>query len=94
MIVGEFIDHPIGFRAFNYWLQGGKNGHLNELKDFHPEIEEWAKARGCHMVSGRGRDGWARAMDGDWQKGPTTRLKWLTDIPFRVRQVLKNHEAV
>ncbi len=84
VVLGEFIDHPIGFRSFSYWLQGGK---LDELAALQPEIEEWAKTRGCRRGIGIGRDGWTRAMDGDWEKGPTTRMKWFTEPPFQVRQV-------
>jgi hypothetical protein len=81
-IVGELIDHPIGFRSFNYWLQGGD---LKELKTLHAPIETWAMARGCHRAMGKGRDGWVREMDGDWQKGPTSRTKWLTEPPAAVK---------
>jgi len=77
-VLGEFVDHPIGFRSFNYWLQGGS---LDELKTMHGGIEAWAQGRGCHRVMGRGRDGWVRTMEGDWHKGPTTRFKWLTRPP-------------
>ena len=73
-IVGEIINHPIGIRAFNYWLQGGD---LVELLTMHEGIEAWAKERGCVVATGNGRDGWARIMDGNWQKGPSTRIKWL-----------------
>jgi hypothetical protein len=85
VIVGELVDHPIGFRSFNYWLQGGDLGELLEL---HPQIEDWAKAAGCARVIGRGRDGWSRVMNGDWHKGPTTRTKWLDEPPLVVRRAL------
>jgi hypothetical protein len=73
-ILGQLVNHPIGIRAFNYWLQGGK---LDELLTMHSGIEKWAQERECRVVTGQGRKGWARAMCGNWQKGPTTRIKWL-----------------
>ena len=73
-IVGQLVKHPIGITSFNYWLQGGK---LDELKTMWPGVEAWARARGCVVVTGIGRDGWSEVMDGNWQKGPTTRIKWL-----------------
>jgi hypothetical protein len=82
VVLGEFIDHPIGFRSFNYWLQGG---NLSELLTRHDEIEAWAQSWGCHRVMGRGRDGWLRAMEGDWHKGPTTRFKWLQQPPVSLQ---------
>jgi|SRR5215475_6512715 len=84
-VVGEFIDHPIGFRSFNYWLQGPD---LNEVKKLHAGIEAWAGTRGACRIMGVGRDGWARVMDGDWEKGPTTRVKWLSKPPRQVQQML------
>src|SRR5215475_13192202 len=48
VVLGELIDHPIGMRSFNYWLQGGE---LAELLTLHPAIEEWARVRGCHRVT-------------------------------------------
>ena len=73
-VLGEIINYPIGIRGFNYWLQGPK---LDELTAMHDGIEAWAKERGCMVATGLGRPGWARAMHGNWQKGPSTRLKWL-----------------
>ena len=89
VVAVDLIDHPIGYRALNYWLQGGDD--LAELKTLHPQIEEWAKQAGCAQVTGLGRDGWSRAMDGDWHKGPTTRMKWLGEPPAVVRRAL-NHD--
>jgi hypothetical protein len=74
-IVGQLVKHPIGIRSFNYWLQGGD---LDELLSMHPGIEEWARERGCKVATGIGREGWARMMEGNWQKGPSTRIKWLS----------------
>jgi hypothetical protein len=91
VIVGELIDHPIGYRSFNYWLQGGD---LTELLALHPQIEDWARAAGCARVTGQGRVGWSRVMDGDWHKGPTSRFKWLDDIPVAVRRVLNDNSDV
>ena len=80
-ILGEFIDHPIGLRCFNYWLQGPD---LDACKVLHAGIEDWAKTKGCHQATGKGRRGWVRAMDGDWQEGPTERKKWLIKSPPQV----------
>jgi len=73
-IIGELITWPIGLKDFNYWLQGGT---LDECKQMHAGIEAWAHSRGAHRATGHGRDGWIRVMDGAWEKGPTTRIKWL-----------------
>jgi hypothetical protein len=78
VIVGEFILYPIGLRAFNYWLQGGS---LAELKTLHDGIEAWAKERGAQQARGEGRQGWLRAMTGEWEKGATVRTKWLIRPP-------------
>jgi len=77
VILGQFFYWPIGLRDFNYWLQGGS---LRELKTFHAGVEEWAQRyRDVHRITGHGRDGWSRVMNGPWRKGPTTRTKWLVD---------------
>ena len=78
-IIGEFILYPIGLRTFNYWLQGGE---LTELKSLHDGVEAWAKGRGAQQARGEGREGWLRAMHGNWQKGATVRTKWLIKPPF------------
>ena len=80
-MVGEIIDYPIGLRVFYYWLQGGD---IDELKTLWDGIEEWATTRGAHQARGIGRDGWSRAMNGKWRKGPTTRMKWLVEPPAHV----------
>ncbi len=85
VVVGQLLDHPIGYRGFHYWLQGGD---LDELLTLHPQIEEWAKGKGCVQITGRGREGWTRVMDGEWHKGPTPRFKWLGEIPPVVRRAL------
>lgn len=82
VILGEIINHPIGLRSFHYWLQGGE---LDELLTLHPGIEAWALTQNCHRATGRGRKGWLRKMHGDWQEGPVTRTKWLTEPPACVR---------
>src|SRR4051812_30581145 len=81
-IVGCIILHPIGFSSFNYWLQGG---NLEELLTLQPGIEKWAIDSGCARAMGEGRPGWAKAMDGDWVRGPTWRYKWLTEPPAAVK---------
>src|SRR5215475_585104 len=81
-IITELVDYPIGMRACNYWLQGGE---LEEIKTFHPAIEEWALACGCHQTTRRGREGWVRAMHG-MQKGPTFSMKWLRAPPEQVQR--------
>lgn len=84
-IVVELIDYPIGWRACNYWLQGGD---LKDLKTKHAAIEDWAQQAGCVQAKGGGREGWSRAMAGEWRKGPTTRIKWLGEPPAVVRRAL------
>ena len=74
VIVGEFINWPIGLRDFNYWLQGGD---LEQLLTLHPGIEAWAKSKGRQRATGYGRKGWARVMHGNWENGLTARVKWL-----------------
>ena len=86
VVLGEFIDHPIGFRSFNYWLQGGD---IDELLSRHAEIEEWAVKSGCTQVTGFGRAGWSRVMAGEWRKAPTPRAKWLGAPPYVVRKALQ-----
>ena len=77
-IVGEIISYPTGLRAFNYWLQGG---NLDELKSMHAGIEEWAvKMKDCKLAMGMGRVGWQKVMEGDWQRGPMRRWKWLKQV--------------
>ena len=88
VIIVELVNHPIGYRSCHYWLQGGD---LAELKTKHSQIEDWARQTGCAQMTGDGREGWARAMDGDWRKGPSTRSKWLDDPPAVVRRAL-NHD--
>src|SRR5215472_15754548 len=63
VILGQFFYWPIGMRDFNYWLQGGS---LPELKALHDGVEEWAECQGADRITGRGRDGWSRVMNGNW----------------------------
>src|SRR5262245_9119280 len=78
VIVGEFIDHPIGARSFNYWLQGGAKGQaLEALALMWDGVEAWALANGCSAALGFGRRGWISKMPGDWQELYTVRRKWL-----------------
>jgi hypothetical protein len=86
VILGEFIDHPIGYRSFNYWLQGGVQGRsLKELLSMHPGIEAWADSQGCKRVMRSGREGWTQVMEGDWKKGPMPAWKWLGEPPMQAR---------
>jgi hypothetical protein len=81
-ILGEFIDHPIGIRSFNYWLQGG---HLPTLQKMWPGVEDWAIRHGCEWAIGDGREGWTSVMQGDWRRTRVVRRKRL--VPREARHV-------
>ena len=73
-ILTNVINHPIGLRSCNVWLQGGD---LDELKTMHPALEQAARVHHCDQMIAWGRDGWVRALDG-WQSCGTRRRKVLT----------------
>ena len=73
VILTNVINHPIGTRSCNVWLQGGD---LAELKTMHPAVEQWAREHHCDQMIAWGRDGWVRALDG-WQSCGTRRRKLL-----------------
>ena len=82
VILTNVINHPIGLRSCNVWLQGGNPGSspgqvLEELKTMHPPIEQAAREHHCDQMIAWGRDGWVRVMDG-WQSCGTRRRKVLT----------------
>ena len=81
VIVTEITHHPIGYRSLNVWLQGGE---LAALLPMHPELEQYALERKCAQLTGRGREGWLRALDG-WEKTYTARCKWLVEPPPHLR---------
>jgi len=81
VILTNVIEHPIGYRSLNIWLQGGD---LDALLLLHPEVERFALERKCARLTGGGREGWIRALDG-WQKTYTHREKWLVDPPPHLR---------
>ncbi len=81
VILGEFVDHPIGDRSFRYWLQGG---NLETLKTMWPGVEAWAIRHGCIWGLGDGREGWTSVMDGDWERVRVIRRKRL--VPLEVRR--------
>ena len=81
VILTEITHHPIGFRSLNLWLQGGE---LPALLPMHPEIEQFAHDRRCARLTGYGREGWLRVLDG-WEKTCTARCKWLVDPPPHLR---------
>lgn len=80
-IVSEIINHPIGLRSCNVWLQGGD---LNGLLPMHPDLEGWASSNDCQRMIAWGRDGWLRVLDG-WEKMGSRRCKWLIDPPAHLR---------
>jgi hypothetical protein len=51
-----------GVRKYcNIWLAGGAG--LNNWLSYLPEVEEWAKANGCHaMLIEKARSGWKRIL--------------------------------
>ena len=81
VILTNVIEHPIGYRSLNIWLQGGE---LEALLPMHPAIEQFALDRKCARLTGSGREGWARVLDG-WQKTYTHREKWLVEPPPHLR---------
>ncbi len=68
VILTNVINHPIGLRSCNVWLQGGE---LEELKTMHPAVELWARNHHCDQMIAWGRDG--------WQSCGTRRRKQLHD---------------
>ena len=81
VIVTEVNHHPIGYRSLNIWLQGGE---LPALLPMHPEVERFALEHKCARLTGSGREGWLRALDG-WEKTFTKRCKWLVEPPPHLR---------
>ncbi len=75
VILTNIINHPIGLRSCNVWLQGGD---LEELKSMHPAVERHARYLLCDQMIAWGRDGWVRVMDG-WESCGTRRRKQLHD---------------
>jgi hypothetical protein len=74
VILGEIIDHPIGLRSFNYWLQGG---NIKTLERMWPGVDAWAIKHHCEFAIGDGREGWLRKMPGAWEKLRVFRRKRL-----------------
>lgn len=61
-MVVELKRWPTGFKEAVAWLAGGS---LDEIKRFTPQIEQWARAEGCHRAAVvAGRRGWARELPG------------------------------
>lgn len=81
VIVTEIVRHPIGFKSLNLWLQGGE---LAELLPMHPAIEQYALEQRCARLTGYGREGWLRVLEG-WEKTCTHRAKWLVEPPPHLR---------
>jgi hypothetical protein len=81
VIVTEVNHHPIGYRSLNIWLQGGD---LEALLPMHPEVERFALEHKCARLTGGGREGWLRVLDG-WEKTFTKRCKWLVEPPPHLR---------
>lgn len=80
-IVTNIISHPIGYRSLNIWLQGGE---LAALIPMHPALEQFAHDRRCARLTGHGREGWLRVLDG-WEKTYSARCKWLVEPPPHLR---------
>lgn len=63
-MVIEINTWPTGMKEAVAWLAGGD---LKTIRAMTPEIEAWAKARGCHRAAvNAGRIGWAKAL-GDYR---------------------------
>lgn len=60
-IVTEIRQYPKA-KVCRIWLAGGD---MNELvNEMLPDVEAWAKARGCGRVEICGRKGWKRVLKG------------------------------
>lgn len=55
LLVTEVIEYPQR-KVLRFWLAGGD---LGEVEQILPEIEQWARERGCTMAEALGRRGWA-----------------------------------
>lgn len=81
VIVTNINRHPIGYSSLNIWLQGGA---LDAVLPMHAELEQFARDRHCSRLTGFGREGWLRVLDG-WEKTYTARCKWLVEPPPHLR---------
>lgn len=52
---------PTGYKEAQAWLAGGE---LQNILEWTPIIEKWAKDEGCARAIVSGRRGWLKALDG------------------------------
>lgn len=59
-VLTELVTYPTGRVECNIFLAGGD---LDELvEEMLPEIEAWARRKGCTGITVSGRKGWARVL--------------------------------
>lgn len=64
-VVTEIYEYPRK-KVCHIFLAGG---NMQDIRELHVMIEEWAKEKGCSSLSLAGRKGWARSFltsDQDW----------------------------
>jgi hypothetical protein len=59
VIVTQIVVYP-RLKACRIWLAGGDMAELTET--MLPDVEAWAKAKGCKRMQVVGRKGWARVL--------------------------------
>lgn len=60
-LVTQIDIYPTGLKECRAWLAGGE---LDEIVAITPEIEAWARKRGCTRAVIFGRRGWGKALTG------------------------------
>jgi hypothetical protein len=68
----EFVEYP-KYKSCRIWLAGGK---MDELINIYPDIQKWAKSKGCKKIEIIGRKGWERVFK-DHKKVAVVLLKEL-----------------
>ena len=76
MTITETIDYP-RLRELRIWLVGGRNMRAWVIKT-RDAIEEFARATGCHVMTGGLRKGWLRIGGEGWVETGITFEKRLT----------------
>ncbi|MDA8788855.1 hypothetical protein N9M91_02145 [Porticoccaceae bacterium] len=72
MIVTEIVTYPRK-RVLNIFLASGE---LNQILDFHTNVQDWAENQGCSAFTMSGRRGWVKALKNHgWQESFTTMAK-------------------
>ena len=61
--ITEIIDFPLK-RVLHVFLVGGD---LEQIKNLHDDVWDWAVARGCSEMTLSGRPGWLKALRDGWE---------------------------